>query len=72
MEEDYHIVDGITLEQLSSLPEDQLLNITCDMVRWCDHTIRGMCERIDASLAKCDAMDHIAELYSQVNLTNYQ
>ena len=55
--------DGGTLENLSSRSEEQLMNIACDMLKWCDHTCRGMNERIRASLAKVDAMDKMAELY---------
>jgi len=64
--------NGMTLEQLSSLSENQLLDIAYDMLRWCNHTVRGMSEDIRATLAKCDAMDKVAGLYCQVKQTNYQ
>lgn len=53
----------IKLEDLAGLPEEQLLDIACDMLRCCNHTVKGMSEEIKATLAKCDVMDKTAELY---------
>ena len=51
------------LEDLAELPEEQLLDIACDMLRYCNHTVKATSEGIKATLAKCDAMDKTAKLY---------
>jgi len=62
--------EGLTREQLGGLPEEQLYEIAHDMLKWCNHTVRGMSEQINATLAKCDAMDKTAELYRTIRQTS--
>ena len=62
--------EGMTKAQLEGLPEEQLYEIAHDMLRWCNHTVRSMSERINATLAKCDAMDKMAELYRTARQTS--
>jgi hypothetical protein len=54
---------GMTEEQLRGLPEEQILGICHDLLVYCNHTLRATSEGIRASLAKCDAIDAIGELY---------
>lgn len=54
------------LEDLAGLPEEQLLDIAYDMLKYCNHTVQSMSHDIQATLAKCDAMDKTAELYRSI------
>ena len=56
----------IKLENLANLPEEQLLDLALDMLKYCNHTVQSMSHDIQATLAECSARNKIAELYSSI------
>lgn len=52
------------------MTEEQILGVCHDLLRYCNHTVRATSESVRASLAKCDTMDKIAELYKTFRQTN--
>ena len=60
---------GLTEEQLRSLPEEQILGICHDLIRYCNHTVKATSEKVRASLARMDATEKMAELYRTVRQT---
>ena len=54
---------SINLKQLSNLPEEQLLDIACDLLRATNHEVRATSEKARASLARMDAIDKLGRLY---------
>ena len=54
---------GIKLDDLRDLPDEQILDIVYDLTKYINHTLQSIAHDIRASLAKCDAMEKTAELY---------
>lgn len=45
------------------LTEEQILGVCHDSLIYCNHAVKEASEKINTSLARCDAMDKMAELY---------
>jgi hypothetical protein len=57
---------GLKLEEMAELPEERILEIACDLLDYCNHTVNSMNESIQATLARCDAIDKMGELYKKL------
>ena len=60
---------GMTEEQLRSLPEEQILGICHDLLVSCNHTVKATSEGIRARLARMDAREKVVDLYRTLRQT---